>query len=63
MTYAQLRAGWQPDDDSRQHWEDTTHRQFTSWREHQPEAAEAWLQTLPGDIRELFTATTDHATR
>jgi hypothetical protein len=62
MTYAQIRAGWQPTDDSRQHWEDTTHRQFNSWQAYQPEAAGAWLQTLPGDIREIFTSTSDHAT-
>ena len=62
MTYAQIRAGWQPTDDSRQHWEDTTHRQFNAWQAHQPEAAGVWLQTLPGDFREIFTSTSDHAT-
>lgn len=62
MTYGQIRADWQPTEDSRERWENTTHRQFNSWREHQPEAADAWLQTLPGDIRELFTATTHDAT-
>ncbi|MEK7951571.1 hypothetical protein [Luteolibacter soli] len=56
MTYSQIRAGWVPTDDSRGRWENTTHRQFNAWREHQPEAAEAWLGTLPTEMQEVFNA-------
>jgi len=57
ITYHQLRAGWHPGDAARDgRWENSTHRQFLAWRAQQPAAAQEWLQTLPADIREAFTA-------
>jgi hypothetical protein len=55
QTYESVRGGWQPGDSLRGQWENTLRVQIDTWKQHQPEAADAWLQSLPGDIRGHLT--------
>lgn len=56
-------GGWQPGGEGRSAWERSTLNQFNAWREHEPAAAETWLQTLPSEIRDYFNAPSHDATR
>jgi hypothetical protein len=58
-----IASGWQPSDGKRSPWERPTFNQFNAWRKHEPAVAEAWLQTLPSDIRDHFNASSDDATQ
>lgn len=58
-----IASGWQPSGGKPSPWERPTFNQFNTWRKHEPAAAEAWLQTLPSDIRDHFNASSDEATQ
>lgn len=58
-----LRNGWQPGMNDNSTWVSGVRSQFKSWQQHQPDAADAWLQTMPGDLRADFNKTRDETTR
>jgi len=62
QSFEQIRSGWQPGDKTRITWEEGLRHQISTWQKHQPEAADAWLQSLPADIRSHLTASHDDAT-
>jgi len=57
-----LRSNWQPGGgDFQNSYAKALVPQFDSWRKLDPTAADAWLQTMPADIRTHLSP--DHATR
>ena len=58
-----LRSNWQPDvqESSSSPWVKGVLVQYETWRKLDATAAEAWLQTMPTDIRKHLSQ--DHATR
>lgn len=52
-----LQGDWSPGRESSSAWRDTFQKQFDVWRRMDPTAADAWLATMPGDIRKLVAQT------
>ncbi|WP_035601715.1 hypothetical protein [Haloferula sp. BvORR071] len=58
----QLRAGWQPAKrETGNLWVDVLSPHVEAWQAQDPEAAAAWLKTMPLDVRNHYSK--DHATR
>ena len=56
QAYSQISSGWQPGDPNRAEWSNGLRLQIDAWKKQQPEAADAWLQTLPSNVRDHFTS-------
>jgi hypothetical protein len=41
------------------HWQNGLKTQFNAWQQRQPDAAQAWLATMPARVRENLTPTAD----
>ncbi|MCW1914133.1 hypothetical protein OJ996_11135 [Luteolibacter sp. GHJ8] len=51
-----LLSSWQPGDSSASFWETNVRGQYEAWSKHDAAAAEAWLQTMPLDMRQFLTS-------
>lgn len=58
-----LQNGWQPGGDDNHASMQGLYRQFKSWRQHEPEAANAWFESMPSDLRADLNKTADELIR
>ncbi|RYG31901.1 MAG: hypothetical protein EON93_12165 [Burkholderiales bacterium] len=56
QSYDAIRSGWQPGDPNRFQSPSGLRLQIDAWKQQQPNEADAWLQTLPTNVRDHFTS-------